>query len=151
MAIPSLCTSKKTCPNKEDQDGERETSLQLQETRRPPPERDHMALGLSREKGCWYDDTVSSRFVKSHRIEKSILAVPPETPPNGCTHPPETYRVLRRCGRLKSKAESISSDQMRRNTYHVQAAPKWPLPLLLTPSNRSLDPARGSWMMNVHE
>ncbi|KAI6094291.1 hypothetical protein EDD17DRAFT_1770075 [Pisolithus thermaeus] len=38
MAIPSPCTSKKTCPNKEDQDGERETSLQLQETRRPPPE-----------------------------------------------------------------------------------------------------------------
>ncbi|KAI6132426.1 hypothetical protein EDD16DRAFT_1531985 [Pisolithus croceorrhizus] len=131
MAIPSPRTSKKTCPNKEDQVGERETSLQLQETRRPPPERDRMALGLSREKGCWYDDTVSSRFVESRRIEKSMLAgsgsrhrerkakcrnglpVPPETPLNGCTHPPETYRVLRRCGRLKSKAESISSNQTR--------------------------------------
>ncbi|KAI6114438.1 hypothetical protein F5141DRAFT_1291186 [Pisolithus sp. B1] len=168
MGIPSPCTSKKTCPNKEDQDGERETSLQLQETRRPPPERDRMALGLSREKGCWYDDTVSSGFVKSRRIEKSMLAgsrsqhgerkakcrnglpVPPETPPNGCTHPPETYRVLRPCGRLKSKAESISNDQTRQNAYRVQAALKWPLLLLLAPSNQSLDPARGSWTMNVH-
>ncbi|KAI6114479.1 hypothetical protein F5141DRAFT_1062870 [Pisolithus sp. B1] len=152
MAIPSPCTSKKTCPNKEDQDGERETSLQLQETRQPPPERDRMALGLSREKGCWYDDTVSSRSQHGERKAKcrNGLPVPPETPPNGCTHPPETYRVLRRCGRLKSKAESISSDQTRRNAYRVQAAPKWPLPLLLAPSNRSLDPARGSWTMNVH-
>ncbi|KAI6097559.1 hypothetical protein F5141DRAFT_1294809 [Pisolithus sp. B1] len=114
------------------------------------------------------DDTASKDFVDLRGVEKMLLAisrsqqgereakwqnglpVPPETPPNGCTHPPETYRVLRPCGRLKSKAESISSDQTRRNTYCVQAAPKWPLPLLLVPSNRSLDPARGSWTMNIH-
>ncbi|KAI6113868.1 hypothetical protein EDD16DRAFT_1598671 [Pisolithus croceorrhizus] len=117
MAKLSPHTSKKTCPNKEDQVGEREMSLQLQETRQPPPEQDRMAMGLSREKGCWYDDTVSSGFVESRRMEKSMLAGSRKTPPNGCTHPPETYRVLRRCGRLKSKAESISSDQTRQNTY----------------------------------
>ncbi|KAI6096461.1 hypothetical protein F5141DRAFT_1067709 [Pisolithus sp. B1] len=70
--------------------------------------------------------------------------------PTHISCPPRLYKVTHQRGRLKSKGESVSSDQTRRNAYCVQMAPKRPLPLLPAPSNRSLDPTGGLWTTNIH-
>ncbi|KAI6101806.1 hypothetical protein F5141DRAFT_1242723 [Pisolithus sp. B1] len=115
-----------------------------------------------------HDDAPSSEYVDPHGVEKVLLTdsgsqhsehntkragdlpAPSAPSPNGILDMPTLFMDLRRHVRVKSNAENVSNAHTRQNTYRVQAAPKWLLPLLLTPSNRSLDPARGSWTMNVH-
>ncbi|KAI5998142.1 hypothetical protein EDD15DRAFT_2517370 [Pisolithus albus] len=80
---------------------------------------------------------------------RNTLPVPPEPPPNAPTRTPMTIRDPRRHGRMKTRAESVSNVRTRQSAYLTQAAPKRPHPLLLVPSNRSLDPTRGLWTMNI--
>ncbi|KAI6045901.1 hypothetical protein EDC04DRAFT_3086655 [Pisolithus marmoratus] len=62
---------------------------------------------------------------------------------------PRPYRVPHQLGRVKTNTESISGTHTRQDAYRAHAAPKWSLPPLLVLLKRSLDPAGGSWMINV--
>ncbi|KAI5982917.1 hypothetical protein EDD15DRAFT_2522392 [Pisolithus albus] len=55
---------------------------------------------------------------------------------------------ISKIGRLKTSAESVSSDQMRRNAYHIHVAHMQP-PLLSAPSKRSIQSAGGLWTMKA--
>ncbi|KAI6023271.1 hypothetical protein EDC04DRAFT_3143545 [Pisolithus marmoratus] len=126
---------------------------------------------LPREAGRWSDskngDATSNSAICSHGPEKKLLAdsgsqhggheakrqdglpAPPEPPPTGILNLPRPFRVPRRRGRVKTNTERITGTRTRRDAYHAHVAPKWSLPPLFAPSKRSLDPAGGSWVMNV--
>ncbi|KAI5987151.1 hypothetical protein EDC04DRAFT_3149382 [Pisolithus marmoratus] len=126
---------------------------------------------LPREAGRWSDskngDATSNSAICSRGAEKKLLAdsgsqhggheakrqdgspAPPEPPPKGILNLPRPFRVPRRRGRVKTNTERITGTRTRRDAYHAHVAPKWSLPPLFAPSKRPLDPAGGSWMMNV--
>ncbi|KAI6096200.1 hypothetical protein F5141DRAFT_1221044 [Pisolithus sp. B1] len=117
--------------------------------------------------GRRHGDAIRSGYADSRRVEESPLTdnggqhseyeakrprhspAPPARSPNSILDMPTLFTDLRRCGRLKSKAENVSDTHTRQSAYLTQTALKRPLPLLPTHSNRSLDATRGSRTTNV--
>ncbi|KAI6095121.1 hypothetical protein EV401DRAFT_2158779 [Pisolithus croceorrhizus] len=117
--------------------------------------------------GRRHGDATRSGYADSCRVKESPLTdsggqhskyeekrlqrspAPPAPSPNSILDMPTLFTDLRRRGRLKLKAENVSNAHTRQNAYLTQTALKWPLPLLPTHSNRSLDATRGSWMTKV--
>ncbi|KAI6102127.1 hypothetical protein F5141DRAFT_1065640 [Pisolithus sp. B1] len=115
-----------------------------------------------------HDDANRSGCTDSCGVEESLLTdkgsqhserdekragcspAPPAPSPNSILDMPTLSTDLRRRGRIKRMAENVSNMHTRQSAYLTQMAPKWPLPLLPAPSNRSLDPVGGSWMIKVH-
>lgn len=113
----------------------------LPETERPRPDRDRATEGQcqtdegqhaqdtspNKNTGGEGDNTVSSGFRDSYRVEKPMLAAPPRIPLYAIMHTPKTSRDPRRRRRIKQTAESVSGALRRRSAYHAHAAPMRPL------------------------
>ncbi|KAI6099063.1 hypothetical protein F5141DRAFT_1252017 [Pisolithus sp. B1] len=114
----------------------------LPETERPRPDRDRATEGQcqtdegqhaqdtspNKNTGGEGDNTVSSGFRDSYRVEKPMLADrESQIPLYAIMHTPKTSRDPRRRRRIKQTAESVSGALRRRSAYHAHAAPMRPL------------------------
>ncbi|KAI6126964.1 hypothetical protein F5141DRAFT_1249226 [Pisolithus sp. B1] len=115
-----------------------------------------------------HGDAARSGYTDSHGVEESPLTdsggqyskyeakqprhspAPPVPSPNGILDMPTLFTDLHRHGRIKQMAENVSNTHMRQGAYRARAALMRPLTPLIAPSKRSLDPAGGLWMINIH-